>query len=336
VPSAAVKYLDRSTEFEVVRLTDPAVSSRLPASYGRSISRRSNFLVYASDATGHMEAYRMDLKNGTSRQLTDADNLDPASITLTGDERSFCCLDAGRLLSINLSSLRAREVYKIPQGFVADSGMSIAEDGLFAALVEHKGSHYRLQLIRMADGSVVTLAEADEEIHDPIPRPKRASVLYRRGDGAWLANYDGQQNYRMRLADGQTAQALWSPDGRSVQYLNYPTETRKLHNLREFVPDTNEDSAMADTSQFIGFDRNGDSSVFVGASGSKATPHVLLLVRVVKRELTLCEHRASDPRLVAPVFAPNSQHIYFTSDQHGKPAIYSMAIEKLVSETENP
>src|SRR5262249_6141125 len=76
-------------------------------------------------------------------------------------------------------------------------------------------------------------------------------------------------------------------------------------------------------------------SVFVGASGSKASPHVLLLVRAVKRELTLAEHRASDARMVSPVFAPSSQRIFFNSDRHGKPAIYSMQIERLVEQTED-
>ena len=49
---------------------------------------------------------------------------------------------------------------------------------------------------------------------------------------------------------------------------------------------------------------------------------------------TLAEHRASDPKMVAPVFSPNSQRVYFSSDQHGKPAIYTMSVERLVEETE--
>ena len=91
---------------------------------------------------------------------------------------------------------------------------------------------------------------------------------------------------------------------------------------------------MGNTSQFVAFGGNGDSSVFVGASGSKASPYVLLLVRSVKRELTLCEHRASDPALVNPMFSPNSQRIFFQSDRDGKMAIYAMVVEKLVAETE--
>ncbi len=186
----------------------------------------------------------------------------------------------------------------------------------------------------MANGSAETLAECEEEIGAVNPRPKRASVLYRRGNGLWLANYDGKQNYRLRLAEGTLGPALWSPEGRSVYYLTYPEDAHKLHALREFVPDSNEDKAVADTSQFVGIGRNADASVFAGASGSKASPYVLLLVRAVKRELTLCEHRASDPAMVCPVFSPNSQRVFFVSDRHGKPAIYSIAVEKLVEETE--
>jgi oligogalacturonide lyase len=329
------RYSDPSTEFTVLRLTDPAYSSHLPAHYNRAIARRGNFLVYASDAEGSMAAHRVDLKTGASRPIAETPSLDPATITLTADERSLCCVAGGRLLQINLGSARVREVYKIPEGFEARGGLSIAEDGLYAALIERKADRSRLRLIRMADGTATTLAEAAEEMSDPIPRPRRASVLYRRGDGLWIANYDAQQNYRLKLAEGEPGSANWGPDGRSILYLNYPSDTHRLHNIREMVPDTKDDKPVADTTQFVGFERNADASVFVGASGTKVSPYVLLLVRAVKRELTLCEHRASDPRMVAPVFSPNSQSIFFCSDQHGKPAIYSMAVEKLVSDTDS-
>jgi Tol biopolymer transport system component len=37
---------------------------------------------------------------------------------------------------------------------------------------------------------------------------------------------------------------------------------------------------------------------------------------------------------VNPTFAPNSQFVVFVSDRHGKLAIYWIAVEKLVSETD--
>ena len=51
-------------------------------------------------------------------------------------------------------------------------------------------------------------------------------------------------------------------------------------------------------------------------------------------ELALAEHRSSNPAIVNPLFAPNSQFAVFGSDRHGKPAIYSIAMDKLVSETD--
>ncbi|MGD1096261.1 MAG: oligogalacturonate lyase family protein [Bryobacteraceae bacterium] len=333
-PSAIKRYSDPSTEFTVVRLTDPAYTSRLGASYGRAVSRRTNFMLYACDISGRFEAYQLDLKNGQIRQLTRSEDLDPASLTLLADDRSFCYVDGRRLMMVQLSNLRSREVYRIPEGFERGQGFSVAEDGQYAALVEKKGSGHGLQLIRMLNGTAQTLAEGEEELGDPIPRPRRASVLYRRDKAVWMVNYDGQQKHQLHLADGETGPARWSPDGRTVQYLNYPANPHQLHNLREMTPDTNEDKQIANTTQYVSFACNADASVFIGASGSKASPHVLLLVRAVKRELTLAEHRASDPTMVAPIFAPNSQRIFFTSDQHGKPAIYTMNIERFVEQTE--
>ncbi len=334
-PSILFRYKDLATEFPIVRLTDPSCTSFLPAHYQRALPRHSNFLLYASDVTGRMEAFRMEAKTPVTRQLTEQEGLDPFSLTLTPDERSFCCIAQGKLLVVNVSSGKVREVYRIPDGFESGSGMSLAQDGLYAALVEKKDAMYRLRLVRMSDGTATTLAESAEEISDPIPRPRRAAILYARGNGLWLVKYDGQQNYRLRLADGETGPATWSPDGRTVLYLNYPSDPHKLHSVREFTPDTNADAWVSDTTQFVAFERNADASVLVGASGSKASPYVLLLVRSVKRELTLCEHRSSDPRRVSPIFSPDSQSVFFGSDQHGKPAIYSMTVEKLVAQTDS-
>ena len=335
-PSSVTRYSDPSTEFPVFRLTDPEHTSVLPPQSARAVSHKSNFLIYASDSAGSMQVFRMDLKNGQSRLLTDAENLNRDCFTLAADERSFLYVDGSQLYSSSLTSLRPRAVYQLKEGFQA-AGLNLTDDGLRAVLVEKNDSQCRLQLIRMTDGMTTTLAEtsaASDGISDPSPRPRRASVLYRRAGGVWLANFDGKQNYRLKLAEGQASSAIWNPDGRTVLYLNVPTDPRKLRNIREFVPDTNDDKAVSQTTQYACFESNADASVFVGASGSKASPHVLLLARAVQREFTLCEHRASDPARVAPIFSPNSQNVFFSSDQHGKPAIYRVAVERVVESTE--
>jgi oligogalacturonide lyase len=303
------RYNDLATDLTVTRLTDPRVSSILP----RGLISARGFLLYASDASSRWEVYRMELKSGESRQLTSADALVPESLTMLSSDAGFSYYDGSRFTVAPISgTVRAQQI----------------------AYVEQLDSFYRLRL-RNAASVDITLAEAKEELREPLLRPKRASVLYRRGGSLYLANFDGKQNYRLRTPEGTIAQAHWSPDGRSVFYLHLPGPGR-LNAIREFVPDTNEDRLIAETTQFVSFAPNRDASVFVGAGGSPASPYVFLLARAVKRELTLCEHRASDPRIVVPVFSPNSQQVYFTSDLHGKPAIYRMDVQRLVSETKEP
>jgi len=172
-------------------------------------------------------------------------------------------------------------------------------------------------------------------VSDPMARPRRTQVLYRQGSSAlWLVNFDGQQNRKLKLASGILGPARWASDGKTILYLRFPEEKTQLNTIREHTPDANQDQLVAKTSQFVHFDANRDTSVFVGASRNKASPHILILLRTTQRELTLCEHRATDPAAVAPIFSLDSQQIYFQSDKQGKPAIYRVHVERFVEATE--
>ena len=335
LPADWFPYSDPATEFQVTRLTSPAYSSFLPAYYERAFSRRRNFLLFWSDRTGSRQGFRMDLKSGEWQQLTDAQDLDGASLTLLPDERSFCYFDGGSVRQTSLSSLRGREIYSIPEGWRRGAGSSVSGDGVHAVFVETNGELYRLRLVGIAKGDAFTVVESREPLRDPMPRPGRAGVLYRKGqNGLWLVNYDGQQDRPLKVEGGDLGPFLWSQSGRTILYLNFPEDRKTLNAIREHTPDANADELISRTSQFVHFGQNGDASVFVGASRSKASPYVLILLRATRRELTLCEHGASDPAMVAPVFSPDSQRVYFQSDRHGKPAIYSMQVDKLVEKTE--
>lgn len=332
VPSAAVKYLDPATEFVIVRTTDPQYTSVLASGGVRPLSNRA--MLYSSDSSGKWEAYRMDLRTFESRQLTDARALDPQSLSFQIGEKGFWHFDGQSLIEESFSNGRKRELYRTPDTFEKQPGVAYSDDGHTAAFVEKSTNGYRLRLVDLLRRTAQTLAEETGEIRDPLLRPKHASVLYRTGNSRWLVDFSGAGKRMLALAKGDVLQCQWSSDGRSLMYLNRPPEHAKLTAIREFVPESGSDAEIAKTSQFVRFFANLDASVFAGASGSKASPYVLLLARSVKREFTLAEHKASDPRMVAPMFTPNSQSLLFQSDRHGKPAIYWMAVEKFVSETE--
>lgn len=335
LPSESVRYTDPATELSVVRLTSPDYSSSLPPYSSDAAGRSGASLIYSSDRTGVWQVYRMDLKTGQSQQVTEATALDRSSVCQLFDERSICYFDGPSLRQTMLSTLRTREVYRVPEGWSHGRGLCVSGDGIHATFVETRERVWRLRIMALANGAAATAAEAPETIRDSIPRPRRAGILYRRGkDALWLVNYDGRDNRRLNTAEGGLGPADWSPDGRSVLYLLFPLEAQKLNEIREHVPDSSSDQLVSATSQFVSFSHNSDASVFAGASSSKASPYILILLRVTHRELALCEHRSSEPGSVAPLFSADSQKVYFQSDRHGKPAIYAIRVDRLVEKTE--
>ncbi len=346
-PSDWQRFADPSTELEVYRLTSSAYSSTLPAHYNRAISRNSAWMVFCCDRQGSPQAFRMDLRTGETRQLTEAEGLDGASLSLTPDNRTLCYFAGRSLYATALATLRARPLYEVPEGWERAPGMSVEPDGTDVLFIERRGGQWRLRAAPLLRAPARTIVEAPFAISDPVARPLRAQILYRQGeawtsypapspgaDGLWLVNSDGQQNRRLKLAAGGLGPANWAPDGKTILYLNLPADTKQLNAIRECTPDSNTDAAVVKTSQFVHFGFNRNTSVFVGASRNQASPNVLLQLRITGSELVLCEHQASRPETVAPRFSPDAQCVYYQSDHSGKPALYCMHVERLVEKIE--
>ncbi len=328
------RYRDPATDLVVYRLTEPSHTSALPAYYNRIVSRNSGFLVFSSDRGGSPQAFRMDLKSGETRQLTDRKDLDATSVNLTPDNRSFCYFADRTLYLGSLATMKEREIYTTPDEWERPAGLTVMADGAHALFTEQRGERSRLRTVDLLHGGGRDIIEAPASISDPIERPLRAQILYRVGNGLWLVNTDGKQNQELRLARGGAGPANWSPDGKTVLYLNFPEDRTQLNAIREYAPDAETDKLVAKTSQYVHLGFNRDTSVFVGASRNAASPVVLIMLRRTGRELTLCEHKASHPETVAPMFSPDAQRIYFQSDRDGKPALYAVHLERLVEKIE--
>ncbi len=331
-PSEWKRFADASTEFEFYRLTDPAYSSALPAYYNRAIAKSSGWLIFTCDRDGSLQAYRMDLKSGETRELTQAGNIDAASLALLPDDRSFFYCAGRDAFVSTLANLKERRVYSTPEGWERCPGGSINAAGNQALVVEAQGERSRLRMVPLSGSSPRTVVEAPFRISDPIARPKNGlQILYREGAAAlWLTTPDGKQNARLPLAPGGIGPANWSADGDTVLYLSFPEDRSQLNTIREFDPETKTDKVVMKTSQFAHFGFNKNASVFVGASRNVASPYIVLQVRFGGAELTVCEHKASRPEMTAPVFSPDAQRIFFQSDRAGKPSIYMMNVERLV------
>jgi len=322
------RFLDSSTEVEVLALTDPANASFLPHHYNRSVSSRNGFIVYATETTNGFQALRLEIKGGVTRILTSSQALEPKSLALSPDDRTLYFADADRLLATGMNGGKPRELYKGSSPAIYRKGISLSEDGLTISLVDGN------QLLAIPTNTTLkprVIAELDNP-SEQAAITKSGQVFFR-GPLNSIFVTTATKPKRLPL-EGTLGPAIWNPDGRSILFLRLNQGQGISNSLCEYSLDTNTESLVGKTSQFVHFGRNADSSVFVGASGSKAQPYILIMLRITRRELALCEHKSSDPSSVAPIFSPNSQRIYFQSDRLGKPAIFSVSIDRLVEKTE--
>jgi len=335
LPADWSRYTDPSTEFELQRLTQPAYASHLCAPPGRAIARRGDFVILATDRTGSLQLQRLDLKSGQSRVLTSAAHLSPTAFALSTDDRTVYYLDGTGVFSVSLGSLRVSPLWEAPSTLDGTSSLAPSDDGttLWYAVNSGGGALMKLRLGSKPEAN--QLLRHDTAILEPAPNPRRALVVWRSSDGsAWLCEQDGGKKRRLDVPPGRVLQLLWSADGNSVLYLHDPGVQGEAVAIREQEVDSRADRLVAKTSQFACFARNANATVFAGASRSKASPYALLLLRLTRREMTLCEHRSRDASSSAITFSPDSQRLLFQGDKEGHPAVYSIKLERLVEKTE--
>jgi oligogalacturonide lyase len=319
------RFEDPTTETPVVRLTNPATNSFLPGPANRFVSLKERFLVFSSDRTGKLAPFQMDMGTGVRHQLADTANLLPSSLCLDESERVLYLIDENRLQEITLTTKKVRTLAEDVSAFSASAAPS-------QFVVVRRGRLERL------DGNGGPLAEGVGSYC--LVRPKANGCLFiRELSGVerefWYARMTSTAGADpVLVAKGSVSNPYWSPDGQSLLFLrNVPGPGVTLSEIHEVIPDTGAERCIAPTTQFAAFAPNGDGSVFVGASRSKAQPNVVLLLRSAQRELTLCEHRATHPASVSPVFSPDSRRVYFQSDHEGKSALYTVNVELLVEPT---
>src|SRR5260370_8077984 len=128
-----------------------------------------------------------------------------------------------------------------------------------------------------------------------MARPRHSQLLCRAGGQFWMVNADGSGKRQLKTEAGQSRGALWIPSGRTFIYLHIPEDPKELVTLRENSPDEGTDKVLAKTSQFISASPNADASVFTGASRSRTSAYVLILLRTPRHARILAHHPSPAP-----------------------------------------
>lgn len=316
-----VPFVDPVTEAWVLRLTALSSASVLPAPQNRFISSRRHFLVFSSDRTGAMSPFHLDLRNGIIRRLAETRHLATHSLCLDPRERFVYYIDGGVLQETAIATRKTRAIAEDVTAF------GVPCSGSDFAILRH-GRLFRLQSSQPLAEDVAT---------GPFLNANGNACFFGReskdGHEFWFVPLAVPAKPKL-LARGRIWNPFWSPDGKSVLFLrDIETKTAVLSEIHQVHVATGVEQKVDPTSEYAAFAPNADATVFVGASRSLAQPDIILLLRSVAREMTLCEHGASHPASVTPVFSPNSKAVFFQSDREGKPALYAINVEKFVDAT---
>ncbi len=323
------RFLDPITETPVVRLTSLQSNSFLPASTNSFISVKERFLIFSSDRGGTLAPFKLDLRNGLLTQLARPRKLEPKSLCLNQKRTALYLLDGDSLQEITLANHKLR---------VLTEGVSS-----FCELARDSGPDPKLLIVRQGrletwPAGSAPLAENVESFC--LTRPGDRGCFFQRNTTPedrefWYTPLPASEaGSPVLLARGKVSNPVWMPNGQSLLFLRDVARSNgAVSEIHAINPETRSEQRVATTTQFAAFSPNGDASVFVGASRSKAQPTVLLLLAAVQREFTLCEHRASHPAAVSPVFSPDSKRVYFQTDHEGKSALYSVNVEALIEPT---
>ncbi len=360
------EYKDSITGKIIIQLTPSDGFNHHPYFYNKIISNDSKYLIYGNKTRGRRNVFKMDLFEGTSIQLTDADGINDFNVILSNDDKFVIFTKNRQIIRLNIDSLDEEIVYEIPKGWALneESTPSLSSDDRFVVLpeiaskdllqAEGDWSIFAKQWGQMPKCRIVITdikTKKSEIIHQENYwigevqfRPMDNATISFCHEGPWhvidariwLINSDGTnlRCAKQRVGKEQFGHEYWLKDGSKIGFIYFPRFYGRNASIRFIDPDTLEEEVLMECSNYSHFISNHNNSKIVGDGHGRKNDFIYLVDVKQKKEEILCEHGSSwktyghtQDSHPHPAFSPDSSMIIFTSDRTGSPSIYRVDLD---------
>lgn len=311
-------------------------------------------LVFASRRTGRWNLFYMDLETGKFIQLTDGPNVKATGAVVSPITMEAYYVDARELKAVHLKTLVERTIYSLPLGYSPNT-LSVSSEGKVVAFsfveiipmttkTDKIYSDMAERFVKRPWSTVITVNTDGSGWHEVLREklwlshvlinPKDPKIILYCQEGPWekvpqrmwLINSDGTGNHPLRLEEKpevRIGHEYWFKDGIHVGYqASFKGQQKSIGIANSLTGVYKEYSGANDTHT----QANSHGTLFVG-DGNMKEPYInlyriennhLILTRLLKHGGTY-DQQYYHPH---PIFTPDDQSIFFTSNRDGNGNIY--------------
>ncbi len=354
-------FNDPFTGRKVIQLTSSEQFCHHPYFYNKSITNDNKYLIHGKKSNGTRNIFKMDLTNGLSMQLTDAEGINEFNTILNSSDKYIIFTKGNQLIKLDLNNLEEDVIYSIPEGWStnAESTPSLSSDDKYIVLPEIKSEDIiqlegdwtmfikqwrkmpkcRIVIIDIEKKKSEIVFEENYWIGEVQFRPHDNDTLSFCHEGPWhkidariwLMNRNASNMRCVKQREGkeQFGHEYWLKDGSKIGFMHFPKFYGKDASIRFIDPITLDEEILMNCSGYSHCMSNFNNSKIVGDARGRKNSHIYLVDVKKKTEEILCSHKTSwstyghtQDSHPHPIFSSDGSFIIFTSDRTGLPVIY--------------
>ncbi len=334
--------------------------------YNKIQTNDGRYFIYASNADGERNLYKMDLTDGRALQLTENDNINDFGYRLTSDDKYLILFKGDRLVKMNMDTLEDTILYEQPEGWITYKNPGISTDDRYIAGVEMnkkdrvergKGdwSGFRPQFERKPECRIFYLDTKTGKSHivheekncwlaHPQIRPfDNNTILFcHEGPGLlidarlWLVNSDGTKHRCAKpksINNEHVTHEYWLKDGSGFAFVQSESDMCDMMSVRMIDPDTLQEVMLIECNRSCHITSNYDNTIIVGDGKNNTSDYLYKIDLREQKTEKLCYHGTSwqsygttQDSHPHPMFSSDEKHIFYTSDIKGLPCVFMVEL----------